>query len=391
MVKPTMNPSSALAGHCMLDYYGYIDVLPPLNGTGTFPDRRWNSPPKDPIKFTQGGEFKLCWSEQGKFGIGDGWIIPFPNYILRVFGAIDDCSMYSWCLASRRFFCMQIHAYYTHYRPTGTQCQVFVQKAYGPLLYSRLTWQEGSTCQTLPGRNMIYGENYVKGPNEAWVRLVDPLDLIQLGHSRRDLTYGFHYRLCYCPGFDSASDGVCGEYEDFVQQVGHLAGLVASYLNTSGTAAGTAVMQIITMTRFTIKIDCGNGPYCDTDGLERIKLVPRNWNPYRDTDIDGVFWNMSTKCPEKLEVNAWHSPTNCFNGSTKQAHNCTLSGGTLPSEKYFGTSETRILPLYENDRPVAQISSSASFIKKAFLHLHMIPRQLLRCRVIRRDFGKLPS
>ena len=52
------------------------------------------------------------------------------------------------------------------------------------------------------------------------------------GRVAQDQTEGFHYLLCFCPAFDASEgifpviDGVCGQFDDFMQQAsGVLEGL----------------------------------------------------------------------------------------------------------------------------------------------------------------------
>jgi len=108
LVTQIMDPSAALSGHC--PQYTYIDLLPPLDGTrdlqsaNVFPYGKavWDSL-LEPIVFTQGGLFKLCFSPGGTFGIGDGELVPNAFYRYRVYGARE--------LAASRAQSDRMHAY----------------------------------------------------------------------------------------------------------------------------------------------------------------------------------------------------------------------------------------------------------------------------------------
>jgi hypothetical protein len=279
MVWPDVDPSAALAGHCPM--YTYIDTLTPLDGQALIPNSTagFSAVWTNGLQFSQGGVFKLCFSPQGTFDIGDGNIVPYDTATYRVYGAMDTCNHGPGCLMARRFFCHAPHSNYVHYGPVGTQCHIFMQTTNSPLLYSRLTWMAGEYCGLSVGPGMTQW-------NQTWARIVDPLSLIYLGHTRHDLQEGFRYRICFCPSFDAGGDGVCGEPSDFVQQVGYLDGLVTSYLDVRSDV----VIQVLPMTRFSIKVDCGSGPWCGAHDMARIKVIRKAWNTI-PTNVDLAFWN----------------------------------------------------------------------------------------------------
>eukprot|EP00971_Amphidinium_carterae_P296934 5898867-Amphidinium_carterae.1 len=81
-------------------------------------------------------------------------------------------------------------------------------------------------------------------------------------------------RLCLCPGHDADENDefsrpLCARPIDFVQQVGLLHGFMVTYLGIDGEAKS----QVLTMTRFTISVDCGNGPNCRNDTAARLKVA----------------------------------------------------------------------------------------------------------------------
>ncbi|CAE7296093.1 RE1, partial [Symbiodinium sp. CCMP2456] len=102
-------------------------------------------------------------------------------------------------------------------------------------------------------------------------------------------------------------DGVCGQQNDFVQQVGTLDGLMVTFLDVDGVV----VDQILPMTRFTIRVDCGGGfDACDANDFSSIKVIPRSWSA-EDTAVGASHWNKSNTCPEAIETTQWYSPLNC--------------------------------------------------------------------------------
>merc|ERR1740129_848296 len=116
-----------------------------------------------------------------------------------------------------------------------------------------------------------------------------------------------------------------------------------------------ATVQVVPMTRFYIRVDCGGGPHCDAEPFSRVKLIARSWNPYELTAEDWQHWNSTNGCPAAPEASAWYSPPNCMNTSSgsKWASPCLLAGSTGQEYKNFGP--VRILPKLESESPVAQI------------------------------------
>jgi len=372
MVNTSLHYSGAQSGHCLSDLYFILDKLPPLDGSIVMPGAGNTVEYTGGIIFSQGGTVKLCWSPEGTFGIGDGSLVAKQTSTYRIYGATDTCDQGAGCLAARRFFCHIPHVEYMIYGPVGTQCQIFMQSSNTPLVYSRLTWTENATSKAFSNMELRAGiddiplrtvgaqcPGAVVGPalfqsDKTWTRTVDPLSRIDLGRARVNLTSGFHYKLCFCPAYDASTDGVCGELSDFVQQVGYLDGLMVSFLAAHGEALGQVQSQVVAMTRFSLKVDCGNGPWCGTHGLQRVKVIAKSWDPV-ETTVDLPFWDGRNGCPDAVEVRAMHSPPNCVNLTSKDrlSSHCLLSGGTNPSDLLF--EDFRFLPLMESGTNVAQI------------------------------------
>lgn len=376
MINTSIHYSGAQAGYCLADLYYILDKLPPLDASIVMPGTNNTVEYRGGIIFSQGGTVKLCWSPGGTFGIGDGHLVPQKESTYRIFGAFDTCQEGSGCLAARRFFCHLPHVEYLIYGPLGTLCEIFMQNTNTELVYSRLTWTDNTTTEDFnqmeleagiadtplrhigsqcPGATV--GAALYQSDKE-WIRTVDPLSRITLGNTRTNLTRGFHYKICFCPSYDASTDGVCGELSDFVQQVGYLDGLMVSYLAAGGDSMGLVQSQVIAMTRFVLKVDCGDGPWCGTHGLQRIKVIPKSWDPV-ETDVDLPSWDDRNGCPAGVEVDAWHSPPNCVTNAgtrgqrTRLSSGCVLSGGTNPSTLLY--QNIRFLPMFESGANVAQI------------------------------------
>lgn len=360
LVRPDLQTPGAPAGHCLRPEYNFVDVLPPLDGSRTFQGNGTAVWYDGGIYFPQGGLFKLCYSPLGTFAdpllkaLGDAALVPNGFTTFRVLGAQDTCNHGPGCLLRRRFFCHIPHKYYVHYLPTDLDCNIFFQSTSSPLLYSRLAVMENTFCGL--GLGAAMQQNNGDG---AWARVVDPVSLIDLGKTRTDLTEGFRYRLCFCPAFDGSEgiepviDGVCGQNNDFVQQVGVIDGLMASFLDVSGEI----IVQTVPMTRFSMRVDCGGGhASCPDTDYSSIKVIDRTWGQ-PDTPVGFMHWNVSNTCPEAVEAAAWYSPPNCQDASgARLFENCQAPGGTSMVEKLFGVNETRFQAAYgADDAPIAQV------------------------------------
>eukprot|EP00439_Symbiodinium_sp_Y106_P020582 s2384_g2.t1 len=288
------------------DEYNFVDVVPPLDGSVVFRAVQTDRV-EDFEGFLDCGRIKLCLSPLGTFAdpelkaLGDAALVPDGYTIYEVLGAMDTCPHGPGCLSQRRFFCHLPHRSYVHYVSRDLQCYTFIQDTTSPLLYSRMAVMEGEIC----GKAALGPNMYEAGDKEReWARTA-------LGLS--DRTAGFHYLLCFCPAFDASEgvrpviDGVCGQQNDFVQQVGTLDGLMVTFLDVDGVV----VDQILPMTRFTIRLDCGGGfDACDANDFSSIKVIPRSWSA-EDTAVGASHWNKSNTCPEAIETTQWYSPLNC--------------------------------------------------------------------------------
>eukprot|EP00931_Biecheleriopsis_adriatica_P048501 TRINITY_DN28018_c0_g1_i1.p1 TRINITY_DN28018_c0_g1~~TRINITY_DN28018_c0_g1_i1.p1 ORF type:complete len:3899 (-),score=525.31 TRINITY_DN28018_c0_g1_i1:23-11719(-) len=356
LVRPDLQPPGAPAGHCLREEFNYIDILPPLDGSVEFEGGGTEAWYYGGIYFAQGGQYKLCFSPRGTFAdpeipgaLGDASIVPDGYTEFRVLGVQDTCDHGQGCLLRRRFFCHLPHVAYLDYIPYDYFCDTFVQYTSSPLLYSRLAVMDGDNCGRALGPALEANRRGVGVLD--WARIVDPVSLIDLGKARTDLQDGFHYLLCFCAAFDASEgrdleiDGVCGQLDDFTQQVGVIDGLMTSFLDVSANV----VEQVVPMTRFSIRVDCGGGfDSCEDLGLESIKVIPRAWGAV-DSPIGYTHWNTSNTCPYAIETEFWYSPENCVdaNGNRLQS-NCKDSGGTSKTEKIFGLNETRFHPLIDS-------------------------------------------
>jgi hypothetical protein len=390
MVPTFIDRSTTAAGLCkffnVTDRNAPFDASEQLNhtyGQGTT-EVLWNenfpSPTITswyPITFNRGGEFKICWSADGTFGQAVSYLIPDPDKIYRVYGATDTCDQpppiglgKASCIDDRKFFAMLPHYAYDHYYASGpkagTQVYVMIQSVFdAPLKFSRLTWMSG-VCGWEVGKKMINSTGIdLDRVEPKWATIVDPLDSIYFGRTNyslpenykrgtnsAELGTGFRYRLCFCPSYDADGQGTCGGESDFVQQVGYLYGLVVSFLAYDDNTVRT---QVIPMTRFHIRVDCGDGPWCEDDkGSERIKIIQKSWEPI-ETSADIPYWFPDHGCRNAVEVEEWHSPMNCYNATskTKTAHNCLMDGTLDPSVKNFGS--VRFNPSFESGQGKAMI------------------------------------
>ncbi|CAJ1460333.1 unnamed protein product, partial [Effrenium voratum] len=365
VVRPNLQTPGAPAGHCLIEEYNFIDVVPPLDGSVTFRAQQTEVWYSGGITFTQGGQVKLCLSPLGTFAdpelraLGDAALVPDGYTEFRILGAMDTCLHGPGCLRKRRFFCHLPHTYYTRYVPKDLDCLMFLQQTSSPLLYSRMAVMSGEFC----GRGI--GGAMLANARGEWARIVDPIAYIDLGYTRTDLTRGFHYLLCFCPAFDASEgifpviDGVCGQYDDFVQQVGVLDGLMTTFHDVDGVV----VQQVLPMTRFTIRVDCGGGfDSCNANDFSSIKVIPRAWSEM-DSAIGFMHWNTSNACPEAVETSQWYSPVNCLENGQRTSENCQASGGTLMTEKIFGQNEVRFLPKVDADN-----AGVAQFFDVCFVH-----------------------
>ncbi|CAK9028284.1 Uncharacterized protein SCF082_LOCUS18288 [Durusdinium trenchii] len=364
-VRPNLQTPGAPAGHCLIEEYNFVDVVPPLDGSITFRAQLTEVWYTGGITFSQGGQVKLCLSPLGTFAdpsipaLGDAALVPDGYTEYRVLGAMDTCDQGPGCLQKRRFFCHLPHQYYTRYLPYDLNCDMFLQATSSPLLYSRMAVMDDEQCGKRTGLSMVANfEGY-------WERIVDPITKIELGKTREDRTQGFHYLLCFCPAFDASEgifpviDGVCGQFDDFVQQVGVLDGLMTTFLDVDSVV----VEQILPMTRFTIRVDCGGGfDSCDANDFSSIKVIPRSWSSL-DSSIGLMHWNTSNSCPEAVETSQWYSPVNCQEDGLRMSENCKANGGTNATEKIFGFNEIKFLPKVDADN-----AGVAQFFDICFVH-----------------------
>ncbi|CAK9031063.1 Uncharacterized protein SCF082_LOCUS19475 [Durusdinium trenchii] len=346
-VRPNLQTPGAPAGHCLIEEYNFVDVVPPLDGSITFRAQLTEVWYTGGITFSQGGQVKLCLSPLGTFAdpsipaLGDAALVPDGYTEYRVLGAMDTCDQGPGCLQKRRFFCHLPHQYYTRYLPYDLNCDMFLQATSSPLLYSRMAVMDDEQCGKRTGLSMVANfEGY-------WERIVDPITKIELGKTREDRTQGFHYLLCFCPAFDASEgifpviDGVCGQFDDFVQQVGVLDGLMTTFLDVDSVV----VEQILPMTRFTIRVDCGGGfDSCDANDFSSIKVIPRSWSSL-DSSIGLMHWNTSNSCPEAVETSQWYSPVNCQDHRVLRAFHSALFGRFIVSVSTQVTRSHVFLPL----------------------------------------------
>lgn len=362
IVDTIFDNSWAIAGRCTLEEWSWPDKIAPLDGSADIPPSddplgaAWVAPPQEPLRFMQGVTFKFCWSPLGTFGIADAWIVPDEETIFNVYGALDTCAANGYgpdCLEYRRFFKHAPHVEYEYFLQVDDRQFIFIQELYmNPIIYTRLAYMLGEQCGHTVGEGTLQAAT-------AWQTPVDPLDMIFIGNVRTDMTHGYRNLLCLCPAFDEThelmpnNDGHCEQENDFIQQVGMVYTLMAWFLDVHGVLA----QQLVAATRFTIKVDCGNGPYCDTPPHERVKVIDRDWPPVR-SDLDNMSWWTSAlgPCPDTLETRWWWTPDNCVNqtDASKMSWNCSLDGGTDMSYKHFGTNETRFQPRYESLVNIAQ-------------------------------------
>jgi len=365
VVRPNLQTPGAPAGHCLIEEYNFVDVVPPLDGSVPFRAQLTEVWYMGGITFSQGGQVKLCLSPLGTFAdpvlraLGDAALVPDGYTEYRILGAMDSCPSGPGCLSKRRFFCHLPHQYYTRYIQTDLECDMFLQATSSPLLYSRMAVMDDVQCGRRTGMSML------ANAQNRWERIVDPITLIELGSTRDDQMQGFHYLLCFCPAFDASEgifpviDGVCGQFDDFVQQVGVIDGLMTTFLDVDSVV----VEQVVPMTRFTIRVDCGGGfDSCDNNDFSSIKVIPRSWSATRST-IGYMHWNTSNSCPEAVETTQWYSPENCLEDGVRRSEGCKASGGSNMTDKVFGYNEIKFLPKVDADN-----AGVAQFFDICFVH-----------------------
>lgn len=278
-----------------------------------------------PLTFLQGGNYKICYSDDGTFDGEHADVVPYEMIVNGVFdnyiGDDPHCATSDQCLFNKRYNCYVLKLAYNNYLddssvPTSCVINYFYDGAgyTGPV--GKGTWSErysavysgddldvvssvvipesatGFPCTTTPDGKICNAGDCTAGlpmvdPDEDydWKRIYMPPTVDTLEGADYS---AFTVAACYCPDY-----GSCNAVTDYLQQIGILH-FFAAKVCTFGFPARDCVDDYNGATpqhRFSIKVECPTDA-CSTDGRSMIAIVTQR------ASNDLPSWDTANTCDE---------------------------------------------------------------------------------------------
>ncbi|CAE7208092.1 unnamed protein product, partial [Symbiodinium sp. CCMP2456] len=328
----------------------------------------------DTLVFRMGGNYRLCYSANGTFGLLQADITRQRIEVNGVFDRSDSCTTDD-CLTHRIYQCyMRREEFNTADGRYGLQSSCIVDYSYpgagfyGPI--GRGTWsaefdatfdeqtgmlasmqaqpcaftepasficRDGGACQA--------GDPYIEPDATVGSRRINiPTTRNDLFGNAFGSTTTYHARTvaaCYCPDRDGCTNTV-----DFIQQIGILHFYLSKVCHAGSSTCAEDFTGVTGQYRFRIRVECPTNA-CMNNDENRVKLVEKSlandlpsWDAGNGcrTGLHGILGGLEV-LPTTLYVPIDGSPQgnlnemNCDPGSPI---GCRLSGGVRQDHKTFG-------------------------------------------------------
>jgi hypothetical protein len=299
------------------------------------------------LSLRMGGSYKVCYSDDGKFGASHADVVPVT---VDAPGVYDPCTGDD-CLALRQFKChalkstddsasygasdtcaVQIAALH------GTPGKVTLSQAFRPK-YSgdvfNLTSSQTRACGAVidtavfcphDGINPCEGADFYSELDQGNTRALLPRVRTKTNTKRTSVSEPANaLAACYCPNYNGCDGG-----NDFPQQIGIVLVFVAKICHpvqdktNVHCAEHNGYSGVTPNLPFKVMVHCPwNG--CTLNDNSRLKIVDYNANN------DKPSWDAANGCRTAVQTSLYESPFNC-----KSPTECSLKGGSSQIYKSFG-------------------------------------------------------
>jgi hypothetical protein len=299
------------------------------------------------LSLRMGGSYKVCYSDDGKFGAGHADVVPVT---VDSPGVYDSCTGDN-CLALRQFKCHALKSTddASSYGPSdtcavqieglhGTPGKVTLSQSFRPKyngdvfnLTSSQTRPCGAVVDTAvfcphDGINPCEGADFYSELDQGNTRALLPRVRTKTNTKRTTVSEPANaLAACYCPNYNG-----CDGSNDFPQQIGIVLVFVAKICHpvqdktNVHCAEHNGYSGVTPNLPFKVMVHC---PWdgCNLNDNGRLKIVDYNVNN------DKPAWDPAGGCRTAVQTSLYHSPSNC-----KSATECSLTGGSSQIYKSFG-------------------------------------------------------
>lgn len=330
LVKGQITEAMADSGACLAtDADAVLDaaVNDPWGPIGV-DTRKTGNPPgvleaSGTLTFRMGGEYRICYSDDGSFSPGHVDLVPIMLYVNGIYDNRQTCKGRNSCLYNTEYYCyIMMNAYNNMPNEYGQKTSCIV----------RYDYPDADVIGTDPGKGSwsapFLVEYKADGSGQIATNAADdsykitpqpcggstPVDIICLSggaHCRDGVNFfnpdskrlvyptakndletnrfkAYNVAACYCPGYDN-----CNNEAHFIQQVGLLY-FFATKICSAGfahdiTSCTPFFSGVAPQYRFSVRVECP-GQACSTNLTSRMKIVAQT------AANDLPSWDSSNGC-----------------------------------------------------------------------------------------------